>query len=186
MRERALRRHPRDRFTDRTIASLNAPGRYADGKGLYLLVGPTGAKSWVLRVKVRGGRREDMGLGSVRTSQLTNEQKAELESIPVHMRRTLTLSEARKSAETWRDKAKTGQSPAQVRRAVIASSTIEKAIPTFEKAAREYDAVHAPTFRNEKHREQWLWSLELVFAAFGTKRIDEVRSGALSEAQESR
>ncbi len=186
MREQAPRRHPRERFTDRTIASLNTPGRYADGKGLYLLVGPTGAKSWVLRAKVRGGRREDMGLGSVRTSQLTNEQKAELESVPVHMRRTLTLSEARKSAETWRDKAKAGQSPAQVRRAQIESNAIEKAIPTFEKAAREYHALHAPGFRNEHHREHWLSSLKPVFASFGAKRIDEVRSSDLIAALESR
>ena len=39
-------------------------GRHADGKGLYLLVKPSGAKSWVLRVQV-GGRRRDYGLGSL-------------------------------------------------------------------------------------------------------------------------
>ena len=40
------------------------PGRYGDGKGLYLLVGPGGSKSWVLRVQV-DGRRRDYGLGSL-------------------------------------------------------------------------------------------------------------------------
>jgi len=40
------------------------PGRHADGKGLYLFVKPTGAKSWVLRVQ-GDGRRRDFGLGPV-------------------------------------------------------------------------------------------------------------------------
>ena len=43
------------------------PGRHADGDGLYLLVKPTGGKSWLLRVQVDGQRR-DIGLGSVDTS----------------------------------------------------------------------------------------------------------------------
>lgn len=38
------------------------PGRHADGKGLYLLVKPSGARSWVLRVQADGKRR-DFGLG---------------------------------------------------------------------------------------------------------------------------
>ena len=162
MREHAPRR---PRFTDRTVASLNAPGRYGDGAGLYLLVGPTGAKSWVLRVKVRGGRREDMGLGGVSTT---------------------SLAEARDSAREWRKRAKAGESPSQVRRAQVERAAIQKAIPTFEQAARQYHALHAPTFRNEKHREQWLSSLDPVFSAFGAKRIDEVRSSDLIAALESR
>ena len=36
---------------------------YGDGGGLYLRVGPTGAKSWILRTMVHGRRRE-FGLGS--------------------------------------------------------------------------------------------------------------------------
>jgi integrase len=40
-----------------------APGRYTDGRGLMLVVKPTGARSWVLRYQMRG-RRRDMGLGS--------------------------------------------------------------------------------------------------------------------------
>lgn len=39
-------------------------GRHADGKGLYLLVKPSDAKSWMLRVQV-AGRRRDFGLGSL-------------------------------------------------------------------------------------------------------------------------
>src|SRR5215204_2289150 len=37
-------------------------GHYSDGKGLYLRVSSTGAKSWVFRYRVEGQLRE-MGLG---------------------------------------------------------------------------------------------------------------------------
>lgn len=39
-------------------------GRHGDGGGLYLLVKPTGARSWLLRIQV-DGRRRDVGLGSI-------------------------------------------------------------------------------------------------------------------------
>ena len=39
------------------------PGRHSDGRGLILLVKPSGARSWVLRYQI-DGRRRDMGLGS--------------------------------------------------------------------------------------------------------------------------
>src|SRR5690348_540859 len=47
------------------VESLKTPGRYGDGRGLYLQVqsgveGPT--KSWSLRIKM-GGRPRQMGLG---------------------------------------------------------------------------------------------------------------------------
>lgn len=45
------------------VRSAKKPGRYSDGDGLYLLVGPTGSRSWVCRVQRRGKRR-DVGLGS--------------------------------------------------------------------------------------------------------------------------
>src|SRR3546814_12620086 len=45
------------------------PGRYADGRGLYLLVRPSGSRSWVLRTQVDGKRR-DRGLGSTATLSL--------------------------------------------------------------------------------------------------------------------
>ena len=40
------------------------PGRHTDGHGLQLLVKPSGTRSWVQRVKIKGALRIDMGLGS--------------------------------------------------------------------------------------------------------------------------
>ena len=50
------------RLTARFSATVTKPGRHGDGNGLYLLVKPSGAKSWVLRTVVHG-RRCDIGLG---------------------------------------------------------------------------------------------------------------------------
>ena len=38
-------------------------GKHSDGNGLFLLVKPTGGKSWVLRYQING-RRRDLGLGA--------------------------------------------------------------------------------------------------------------------------
>ena len=50
------------RLTAMKVKALRGPGRYGDGDGLYLVVRPSGAKSWVLRMQV-DGRRTDKGLG---------------------------------------------------------------------------------------------------------------------------
>src|SRR5262249_53392438 len=44
------------------VAKESRPGLHADGDGLYLQV-KAGAKSWILRFRYKGKRR-DMGLGS--------------------------------------------------------------------------------------------------------------------------
>jgi hypothetical protein len=52
-----------NRLTALTVKKANAKGRYPDGNCLYLVVGESGAKHWLLRIVVRGKRR-DIGLGS--------------------------------------------------------------------------------------------------------------------------
>lgn len=73
------------------------PGRHGDGQGLYLLVKPTGARSWVLRVQYRG-RREDIGLGSLADLSL-----AEAREKAAELRRAARQG---KSARVERDKGK--------------------------------------------------------------------------------
>ena len=83
------------------------PGRHGDGGGLYLLVKPSGAKSWVLRVQVAGQRR-DLGLGAVETSPLSELSKIGSD-IPLEQRRSLTLAQARELASRLRNVAKAGR-----------------------------------------------------------------------------
>ena len=53
-----------NKLTALKVKKVNAVGRYADGNCLYLYVDKLGSKRWVLRLVVRG-RRRDMGPGSV-------------------------------------------------------------------------------------------------------------------------
>lgn len=159
------KKHPHNALTSRKVAATSEPGRYADGHGLYLLVGPTGAKSWMLRVKVKHGKRHDVGLGGAFD---------------------VSLEEARTSARRWRSEAKAGRSPVVVKRAEDEQKKASNRLPTFEKAAKDCHALQSHTFRNDKHRKQWLSSLTPIFEAFGAKRIDEVRSADVVNALESR
>ena len=58
---------PRGRHPDKALSAAfvrtAAPGRYCDGQGLYLFVQPSGTRSWVQRIAIRG-RRHELGLGS--------------------------------------------------------------------------------------------------------------------------
>lgn len=95
------------RLTARKVQTLSEPGMYGDGDGLYLRIGPTGAKSWILRTVVYGKRR-DFGLGSAKLVSLAEarEEARRLRKIaraggdPNAERRkeTLTFSEATRRA----------------------------------------------------------------------------------------
>jgi integrase len=54
---------------------------------------------------------------------------------------------------------------------------------TFKQAAEQVHAAHAPTFRNEKHKNQWLASLEAdVFPVFGDMPVDQVQTSDVLRA----
>ena len=55
-------RHP-DKALSAAFVRSAPPGRHADGNGLYLFVQPSGTRSWVQRLVIRGRRRE-LGLGA--------------------------------------------------------------------------------------------------------------------------
>lgn len=69
---------PINRLSARTVATAPA-GYHADGGGLYLLVSPTGSRSWVLRYQLNGRRRE-MGLGSAALYGLADARQRALEA----------------------------------------------------------------------------------------------------------
>ncbi len=53
----------KNKLTRLALKKINHPGRYSDGNNLYLKVEETGSKRWILRLTIKG-RRRDMGLGS--------------------------------------------------------------------------------------------------------------------------
>lgn len=79
------------------IKAIHEPGRYTDGDGLILAVKPTGAQSWILRVRV-GGQRKDIGLGSTKV---------------------LTLAEARAKASDLRRDIARGVDPIAEKKKVV-------------------------------------------------------------------
>lgn len=154
-----------------TVAQVrNArPGRHSDGSGLYLLVKPSGSKSWVLRVQHRG-TRQDFGLGSAVLETLGAE-------IPIHKRRFLTLGEAREKARLGRELARAGINPSAEWRYE------PEEIPTFRRAAEQYHAQVSKSWRNGKHGDQWLNTLKAyAFPVLGSLSVDEVDAPAIQRA----
>lgn len=155
-------------LTVRKIAYA-APGRHSDGNGLYLLVKPTGSKSWVLRVQ-HNGRRQDFGLGTAVIEPIGVE-------IPVYKRRSLTLAQAREKARMGRELAKAGINPSLHWRAE------DRTIPSFQEAAKEYHAQISKGWRNGKHGDQWLATLKAyAFPVIGALPVDRIDARTIQRA----
>jgi integrase len=138
-------RHPEKKLSAVKINRLAVPGRYADGNGLYLIVDPSGAKRWMLRTVVQG-RRCDIGLGGVSL---------------------VSLAEARTQAQAMRKRAREGANP------ILERDRAKQIIPTFEEAAKRVHEERAGSWRNEKHRSQWINTLrDYAFPRIGAKRVD--------------
>lgn len=128
-------------LTVKGVEAKSDPGMYGDGGGLYLRVGPTGAKSWIVRTVIHGKRRE-LGIGS-----------ADL----------VTLADAREKATALRKVARAGGDPDADRKAAerAAKEAAARDRMTFGKAAEAVYAKLLPGWRNGKHAETWLGSLRL-------------------------
>lgn len=146
-------RSPRPRgrpLTAAFVRTVKTPGKFHDnaGCGLYLRVTETGARQWVQRLVVRGGRRE-LGLGSP----------------PI-----VTLAEAREAAYANKRLARAGGDPLQSRKR-------DASVPTFEAAARAVHEAHRPSWRNDKHAAQVIGTLETyAFPKFGARKVSEISS----------
>jgi integrase len=122
---------PTNRLSARAVQTTTTTGYHPDGGGLYLLIGPTGARSWVLRYQLRGRRRE-MGLGSATV---------------------VTLQEARAAAQAQRRMLATGEDPIANREAAKATGK------TFGECADALIDSLRPSWKNDAQAEQWAQSL---------------------------
>ena len=138
------------------VKRIEDAGYHAVGgvSGLYLQVTRSGAKTWVLRAKV-GGKRCDIGLGGFPT---------------------VTLAQARENARTVRDQIQEGIDPVQARKAAQeALKAAQARYLTFEQAARKRHTAKAQEFSSEKHRQDWIKSLEMyAFPIIGERSIEEI------------
>jgi integrase len=148
-------KHHPEKFLNVARIKNSVPGRYADGGGLYLQVDPSGAKRWVLRVVIKG-RRHELGLGG-------------LSWVP--------LADAREEAARLRKIARTGGDPLAERRQE------RRIIPTFEECARKVHEGLTATFRSDKHKHNWIASLEMyAFPTLGSRLVDQIQSGDILTA----
>ena len=147
------------------------PGRHSDGNGLYLLVKPSGAASWVLRVQQAGARR-DFGIGTAVYELIPVD-------IPIERRKMLTLAEAREKARIGRALAKAGINPSEHWR----QSFRPKELPrTFRQVAEECHRQSTKGWRNGKHRDEWLGSLErYAFEILGAKAVAEIEAADIQK-----
>lgn len=112
------------------------PGRNGDGGGLYLVVDPSGARRWIVRVTLKGQKnrkgaplRTDFGLGGAGI---------------------VTLNQARDRVLEYRRMARSGLNPRYHG---------QREVPSFEEFSRQVHIDRLPTWKNAKHGQQWLNTL---------------------------
>lgn len=143
--------HLGGKLTKKQVKSLGA-GRHGDGGGLNLVVDPSGARRWIVRVTIKGQKnkkgaplRTDFGLGGADV---------------------VTLDEARERALEYRRMAKQGLNP---------RFNAAREIPTFQEVAQQVHIDRLPTWKNPKHGQQWLNTLkEYVFPKIGRMPVDSI------------
>jgi Arm DNA-binding domain len=121
------------KLTAITISHIKEPGSYGDGRGLMLVIGKSGSRSWILRASVKG-KRKDIGLGSASD---------------------VSLKQARESADEIRAMIRSGLDPVAERQKAKARA----AIPTFAEAAEQAHAEYQNGWKNGKHVDQWINTL---------------------------
>jgi integrase len=143
-----------ERLSARTVQTVKERGLYADGKGLYLRIGPSGAKSWIYRYR-SAGQRHDLGLGPYPD---------------------ITLADARERAAQQRRLRLNGHDPLSIRRSGQDQARLaaDKAT-TFQACAEAYIASHRSGWRSNKHVAQWEGSLSNhVYPIFGHMPVQSV------------
>lgn len=139
------------------VGRLKVPGFHFVGgvAGLAMQVAPSGARTWVLRFSISGKRR-DMGLGGFPD---------------------VTLAGAREKAREARAKADQGVDPIvqrqEARSALLANETSSM---TFSACVTGFINAKSAEWKNHKHRQQWLNTLEQYAApVIGPLLVRDVR-----------
>ena len=129
------------------------PGRHADGNGLYLFVQPSGTRSWIQRLVIRGRRRE-LGLGSVAL---------------------VSLAEAREKALANRKLAREGSDP-------LAEKRRRQGVPSFAEATARVVEQKQAGWRSRAHGREWILTFErYAFPRIGKMPVSEVTSADVLE-----
>jgi len=146
------------KLSAKQVDSLSEPGRYGDGGNLSLRV-KDGSKTWSFTYQV-DGKHYDLGLGTA------------------GKKGSVSLAEARKKAQLYREQLAQGLNPKHVRDAhkaaskALAASEADKS--TFGEWAKRYVDTHEESWVNAKHRQQWRNTLANDAAAISEMKIDDI------------
>ena len=138
------------------VAALTEPGLHSVGgmPGLALQVMPSGARSWILRVKV-AGRRRDMGLGGYPE---------------------VSLAQARMQARHAREVIRGGGDPVAQKRAERQALALKRSNAlTFEQCASRYIDDNKSGWKNDKHAQQWTNTLtQYAYPVMGKLPVSDI------------
>ena len=126
------------------VRTCKTPGVYMDGGGLRFRVMPNGSRIWIMRITIRGVRR-DISIGPLAT---------------------LSLAKAREKAHDIRKAVADGRDPVSERQAQRSPPKAASQViavnerPTFEVCWQAHWAVKEPQLSNGKHRDQWVSTMK--------------------------
>ena len=132
------------------VSRLVAPGKHPVGSGIYLEINPSGARVWILHTM-----RRHIGLGPYPAT---------------------TLAQARQKARDARNLIAQSIDPIEHKKEIKSALKAQqvKAI-SFEQCAISYIDVHADTWKNAKHRQQWQNTLRTyAFPVIGSLLVRDV------------
>lgn len=123
-----------EKLTPEFVATVDKPGMYPDGLGLYLQVSKWQTKSWLFRYS-QNYRLRSLGLGACHT---------------------ITLTEARKRAKQARQQLLDGLDPIDAKHEKRQMALAARArMMTFDQCATAYIEAHRHGWKNPKHADQW-------------------------------
>jgi integrase len=133
-----------NRLNARAVATISAPGRHADGGGLYLSISPNGGRRWVFLYRWRS-KPTELGLGSARD---------------------VTLARAREMASENRVLLAQSINPKDARKPQVSA--------TFGECADALIESMRPSWRNAKHAAQWEMTLREYAAPLRALAVQEI------------
>ena len=157
-------------MTFKEVSSIKKVGTTAIGgaTGLYLQINPNGQKYYVYRYKAKDGQRSFICLGNFKT---------------------MSLVDARKEAEEWRERVRKGENPAQVKKVATEAAIgqtkalkaeVERQKRTFKAEGeawireRSVSGFWKNNDQGEIHHQRWLD--KHVYPRIGDILIDELTS----------
>ena len=147
------------KLTDAQVRNLSAPGKHADGFGLYLELTKTGGKYWRLKYRF-GGKEKRLAFG---------------------VYPTVGLKEARDQATKARQILKDGSDPGELRRAEKAKSAHEAA-NTFEAVARDWMQHQAARWDHDTAGRIRATLENDIFKTMGARPLASIKPGEIMAA----